>query len=253
MTPGWLKWKLRLRQSRCRVSGYPLAVALARTYSQAWYPEPEALTLFVDRHIKPHWTKYPAHSGHVTMWGQAMPGTKQLMLNGPEGHLLGNRNMAIDRHLNQVLVDLEADLEQVLQRLVAYTVCDSDAGGLPVGQRYAEAEQFSLSRLAQSGYTLDDFEVLGDWQPVMRWSWSLIATPSTNRRWRKRVSASTPPTSAGVMGGYFVSTWPQLLNSSCAVIKVQSKVMLVPTRRRGRSTFGKPHADWWHPQFRSQL
>jgi hypothetical protein len=165
--------------------GYPLAVALARTYSQAWYPEPEALILFVDWHIKPHWTKYPAHSGHVTMWGRVMPGTKQLMLNGPEGHLLGGWNMAIDRHLSQVLVDLEANLEQVLQRPIAYTVCDSDAGGLPVGQRYAEAEQPYLSRLAQSGYTLDDFEVLGDWQPVRGDSEREVAAA----RWRDPVRA----------------------------------------------------------------
>lgn len=146
--------------------GQPLAVALARTYSQAWYAEQEALILFVDWHIKPHWTKYPAHSGHVTMWGRVMPGTKQLMLNGPEGHLLGGWDMAIDRHLSHVLVDLEADLEEMLQRPIAYTVCDSDASGLPVGQRYAQAEQSYVSRLAQPGYMLDDFEVLGDWQPA---------------------------------------------------------------------------------------
>jgi hypothetical protein len=56
------------RLSRLQV-GYPLAEALAQTYSQAWYPGLSSLILFADWHIKPHWTKHPAHSGHVTMWG----------------------------------------------------------------------------------------------------------------------------------------------------------------------------------------
>lgn len=153
------------RLTRLQVS-YPLAEALAQTYSQAWYPGYRSLILFVDWHIKPHWTKHPAHSGHVTMWGRVMPGTKQLILNGPEGHLLGAWDMAIDLHLSQVLVDLEADLTEVFQRPLAYTICDSDGGGLPTGQRYAAAERFYLSRLAQSGYSLDDFDLHGAWQPV---------------------------------------------------------------------------------------
>jgi len=146
--------------------GYPLAEALAQTYSQAWYPGHSSLILFADWHIKPHWTKHPTHSGHVTMWGRVMPGTKQLLLNGPDGHLLGAWDMVIDLHLSQVLVDLEADLAEVLQRPLAYTICDSDGGGLPTGQRYAAAERFYLSRLAQPGYTLDDFELRGEWQPA---------------------------------------------------------------------------------------
>jgi len=92
---------------------------------------------------------------------EAQAEAKPLPLQG-----LWEQEMVIDQHLSQVLVDLEANLEQVLQRPIAYTVCDSDAGGLPVGQRYAEAKQAYLSRLAQSGYMLDDFEVFGDWQPV---------------------------------------------------------------------------------------
>jgi hypothetical protein len=153
------------RLSRLQV-GQPLAAALAQTYSQAWYPGNSPLIIFADWHIKPHWTKHPAHAGHVTMWGRVMPGTKQLILNGPAGHLLGGWDLAIDLHLSQVLVDLEADLADLLQRPIAYTICDSDGGGLPTGQRYAAAKRFYVSRLAQPGYPLDDFELLSDWQPV---------------------------------------------------------------------------------------
>ena len=174
------------RLSRLQV-GQPLAAALAQTYSQAWYPGDQPLILFADWHIKPHWTKHPAHSGHVTMWGRVMPGTKQLFLNGPAGHLLGAWDMAIDLHLSQVLVDLEADLAEWLQRPIAYTLCDSEGGGLPTGQRYAAAERFYLSRLAQSGYTLDDFELLGDWQPVT----GDPAREVVAARWRDPVRAAT--------------------------------------------------------------
>jgi hypothetical protein len=153
------------RLSRLEV-GQPLAADLAQVYSQAWYPGNSGLVLYVDWHIKPHWTKQPAHSGSVTMWGRVMPGTKQLLLNGPGGHLLGGWNMAIDTHLSGVLVELEAALSDRLQRPIAYTVCDSEGGGLPLGQRYIQAQQPYLSYLCRQGYPLADFELLAEWQPV---------------------------------------------------------------------------------------
>jgi hypothetical protein len=146
--------------------GQPMADALAHAYSQAWYPGEAPLPIYVDWHVKPHWTKYPAHSGAVTMWGRVMPGTKQLIINGSDGQLLGGWNMAMDRHLSGVLVDLEAWLARVLQRPIAYTVCDSEGGGRPLGQKYRDAEQPYLSYLPRQGYPLTDFEICGDWQAV---------------------------------------------------------------------------------------
>jgi hypothetical protein len=95
-----------------------------------------------------------------------MPGTKQLLVNGPEGHLLGGWNMAIDAHLSRVLVDLEARLAARLHRPIAYTVCDSEGGGRPLGQKYLDADQPYLSYLPRQGYPLTDFETHGDWQTV---------------------------------------------------------------------------------------
>ena len=153
------------RLSRLEV-GQPLAAALAQSYSQGWYPGNEPLVIYVDWHIKPHWTKYPAHSGAITMWGRVMPGTKQLIINGPDGHVLGGWNRAIDSHLSGVLVELEAQLSTQLQRPIAYTVCDSEAGGLPLGEQYIAANQAYLSYLCRQGYPLDDFELLTEWQAV---------------------------------------------------------------------------------------
>lgn len=152
--------------TRLRI-GYPLADALARVYSQAWYPGNEPLFIFTDWHVKPHWTKYPAHSGHVTMWGRVMPGTKQLFINGPEGHLLGGWNDQIDTHLSRVLVDLEQELANSLERPIAYTIVDSEGGGLPTAERYAAAQREYISVLPRQGdQSLAAFEVEGEWEPV---------------------------------------------------------------------------------------
>ncbi|MDI6793486.1 MAG: hypothetical protein QME81_11580 [bacterium] len=131
--------------------GYSLADALAKDYSQAWYPGDAPLFIFSDWHVKPHWTKHPSHSGHVTMWERVMPGTKQLVINGPDGHLLGGWNYQVDTHLTHVLVDLEADLATKLQRPIAYNIFDSEGNGLPTAQRYTEAERDYISVLPRNG------------------------------------------------------------------------------------------------------
>ncbi len=62
--------------------GYPLAAALSRGYSQAWYPGATPLFIFTDWHDKPLWTKLAAHSGPMSMWGRVMSGAKQLLITG---------------------------------------------------------------------------------------------------------------------------------------------------------------------------
>lgn len=147
--------------------GISLFERLACAYVQAWYPEDTPLTLFADWHVKPHWTKHDSHSGHVTMWGRVMPGTKQLFLNGPEGRLLGGWNYPIDEHMSNTLVDMEGDLAHILKRPIACTITDSEGGGLPLGKRYAEAEQDYLSVLARErAYSRADFELEGKWEEV---------------------------------------------------------------------------------------
>ena len=147
--------------------GAPLAEALAAAYVQAWYPGNDPLTIFVDWHTKPHWTKFYSHSGHVAMWGRTMPGTKQLILNGSDGRYLGGWNYPIDTHMTHILVDLEVALEHTLGRLIACTIMDSEGGGLPLGERYAEAERGYVSVLpGEHKYRLADFVLEGGWVPV---------------------------------------------------------------------------------------
>ena len=102
----------------------------------------------------------------MSMWGRVMPGTKQLLINGPDGHLLGGWDYLVDTCLPAVLVDLEETLATNLQRTIAYTVCDSEGGGLPTGQRYAAADRHYISVLPHQGYPLATFVITGDWPPV---------------------------------------------------------------------------------------
>jgi len=148
--------------------GDPLATALTTAYTRAWYPGDIPLSIFADWHVKPHWTKFDSHSGHVTMWGRTMPGTKQLILNGPGGYLLGGWNYHIDTHMTHILVELEADLSQTWHRPILCTILDSEGGGQPLGERYAQAGQCYLSILArQYDHPLAAFALQGDWETVM--------------------------------------------------------------------------------------
>jgi hypothetical protein len=152
--------------TRVRV-GTPLTEKLARIYAQAWYPGQSALTLFTDWHIKPHWTKTYSHTGHVTMWGRTMPGTKQLIINGPQGRLLAGWNYPIDAHLTHVLVELEAALERTLERPIACNIFDGEGGGLPLAERYAEAGREYISILPRHhDHRLAEFDLVSTWQPV---------------------------------------------------------------------------------------
>jgi len=57
-----------------------------------------------------------------------MPGTKQLLINGPGGHVLGGWNYAVDTHLGHVLVDLETELATLLGRPIAYNIPSASSG-----------------------------------------------------------------------------------------------------------------------------
>ena len=152
--------------ARIQVGGH-LTAALAGVYVQAWYGETAEVTIFVDWHTKPHWTKSNSQAGHIAMWGRTMPGTKQLILNGDDGRYLGGWNYAIDAHMTHTLVDLEANLEDMLGRRVSCTIMDSEGGGIPLGQRYAQANRNYISVLPREhSYSLADFVVVGVWETV---------------------------------------------------------------------------------------
>jgi hypothetical protein len=196
--------------------GAPLAAELAYTYAQAWYPGDAALRIFADWHIKPHWTKSYSHAGHVTMWGRVMPGTKQLMLNGPQGRWLGGWNYPIDTHMSHILVDLEVALTDTLRRPITCTITDSEGGGLPLGERYAAAKQPYISVLPQErAYHRSDFVMEGPWEAVKedpdhlaafaRWANAQRAAKDPRRLVLLRPRDQSEPTR--IYTGLFAAEW----------------------------------------------
>ena len=148
--------------------GYSLADRLASVYAQSQYPGEDPLVIFTDWHVKPHWTKEKSHCGHITMWGRTMPGTKQLVINGPDGYLLGCWNYQVDTHMTQILVELEDELQQTLQRPILCNIFDSEGGGLATGEAYAAAGGHYLSILSgQHSHALSSFIIEGEWQTVI--------------------------------------------------------------------------------------
>ncbi len=123
-----------------------------------------------------------------------MPGTKQLILHGPGGHLLGGWNDAIDTHLSHVLVDLEADLATKLGHPIAYNVFDSEGSGLPTALRYEAALRDYLSVLPrQDSHTLSAFEVLGNgsqWRTTPSMRPRMRVGPTRTRRAKTRAGWS---------------------------------------------------------------
>lgn len=102
------------------------------------------------------------------MLGRVMPGTKQLFINGSEGHILAAWNEPIDAHFSRVLLERETQLATWLNRPLAYNVLDSEGGGLPLAQQYQQADHWYLSILPRGQhYPLASFQVKDEWQPVV--------------------------------------------------------------------------------------
>jgi hypothetical protein len=102
------------------------------------------------------------------MWGRTMPGTKQLVLNGINGHLLGVWNYPVDTHMTQVLVDIDSKLSESLQRPILCNIFDSEGSSHAIGERYAEAQANYLTVLPrQYRYRLEAFIINNEWQPVI--------------------------------------------------------------------------------------
>ena len=157
-----------LGQLRRLQVGNCLADRLAYLYAQAWYPGQTPLYLYGDWHVKPHWSKQDSHSGHVTMWGRLMPGTKQLLLSGPDGYLLGGWNYPIDTHFSQLLGQMEVKLSQKLARPILCTIVDSEGNGQRIAQQYAAHDGHYISILPRhQNHCLAAFTRLDHWQPVV--------------------------------------------------------------------------------------
>ncbi len=145
--------------------GLPLAEALCRRYLALWYAEVKSLAIYTDFHVKILWSSYPQPKGKVTMLGRIAACTKQLLVNGPEGHFLLGLDLPGDASLVHLLPQLEQVLERIGGRAIWLNIFDREGNSLPLALVYTEAERYFLTLLKANQYHgLDDFELLGEWQ-----------------------------------------------------------------------------------------
>ena len=158
--------------------GTPLRYGLCRAWVKTWVGSEAPLHLYIDVHLKPHWTQVFMPCGHVTMLNRVMPCTRQIMVTTPQGNVLETRSVdqVGDAHLSQALPGLEREVERITRHPVTLTVVDREANSLELTQTYAKSDHFALLTLLDDpvaeGVVLGTpaatqlFRLTGRWQPL---------------------------------------------------------------------------------------
>ena len=157
--------------------GTPLRYGLCRVWVETLVGLKVPLHLYIDVHLKPHWTQIFMPCGHVPMLNRVMPCTRQIVVTNPQGYVWEILDQVGDAHLSRDLPAMEQELELVTRHPVTLTIVDREANGLKVAQMYAESRHFALLTL------LDDpvaealifgtpeaseiFRLTGRWQPLL--------------------------------------------------------------------------------------
>ena len=157
--------------------GTPLRYALCRVWVETLVGPKLPLHLYIDVHLKPHWTQIFMPCGHVAMLNRVMPCTRQIIVTNPQGYVWEILDQVGDAHLRHNLPALEQELEQVTRHPVTLTIVDREANGLEVAQMYAKSRHFALLTLLDDPVAealifgtpeaSDIFRLTGRWQPLM--------------------------------------------------------------------------------------
>ena len=156
--------------------GDALRQALCRTWVQTLNATDAPLHIYVDAHLKPHWTHIFMPCGQVTMLNRVMPCTRQVVVTNGQGYVWEILDQAGDGHLSHTLPALEQEMERVTAHRVTLTVVDREANGLELAQKYAHSDHFALLTLldhtASEGLIVGTpafahvFRLTGRWQPL---------------------------------------------------------------------------------------
>jgi hypothetical protein len=156
--------------------GEAMRQALCHTWVQTLTETDESLHIYVDAHLKPHWTHLFMPCGKVAMLNRVMPCTRQVVVTNAQGYVWEILDQVGDDHLTHTLPALEQDLEQVTEHRVTLTVVDREANGLELAQKYAQTDHFALLTLldstASEGLLVGTpafrkvFRLTGRWQPL---------------------------------------------------------------------------------------
>ena len=160
--------------------GTPLRRALCRVWVKTLVGIEVPVHLYLDAHLKPHWTQIFMPCGHVAMLNRVMPCTRQIMATTPEGYVLEILDRVGDAHLSQDLPGIEKELERITRPAarVTLTIVDREANGLEIAQNYAKSEHFALltllddpvagelTRSVGTPAAAEIFKLTGRWQPL---------------------------------------------------------------------------------------
>jgi len=156
--------------------GDALRRALCRTWVQTLTEVDEPLHIYVDAHLKPHWTHLFMPCGKVAMLNRVMPCTRQVVVTNEQGYVWEILDQVGDDHLTHTLPGLEQDMECSTDQRVTLTVADREANGLELAQKYAQSDHFALLTLLDSSASEDlivdtpafrkVFRLMGRWQPL---------------------------------------------------------------------------------------
>jgi hypothetical protein len=163
--------------------GTPLRYGLGRVWVKTLIGSGRPLHLYIDAHLKPHWTHIFMPCGHVAMLNRVMPCTRQLMVTTPEGYVLEILDRVGDAHLSHDLPGIEQELERVTRHAVTLTIVDREANSVELAQNYAQSDHFALLTLLDdsvaAGLVLGTPEATQIFRLTGRWQ-SLTAEPGAS-------------------------------------------------------------------------
>jgi hypothetical protein len=154
--------------------------ALRQSLCRAWVRtlvEPKApLHIYVDAHLKPHWTQRFMPCGHLPLLDRVMPCTRQVCVTNPAGYVWEILDRVGDASLGRELPGLERELERLTRHPVTLTIVDREANSVELAQIYAKSEHFALLTLLDHPVSADlqvgtpefaeAFRLTGRWQPL---------------------------------------------------------------------------------------
>jgi len=136
----------------------------------------EPLHIYVDAHLKAHWTQVFMPCGHLPLLDRVMPCTRQVFVTNPAGYVWEILDRVGDASLIRELPGLEQELEDLTEHPVTLTIVDREANSLELAQTYAKSDHFSLLTLLDTPVSAglqagtpefaEVFRLTGRWQPL---------------------------------------------------------------------------------------
>ena len=156
--------------------GDALRQSLCQTWVRTLVAARAPLHIYVDAHLKAHWTQRFMPCGHLPLLDRVMPCTRQVIVTNPAGYVWEILDRVGDASLTRELPGVEQELEHVTHHRVTLTVVDREANSLKLAQLYAQSDHFSLLTLLDAPVSAglevgtpdfaEVFRLTGRWQPL---------------------------------------------------------------------------------------